>query len=187
MKAARSGAAARPEAIESCSPGNVDAFRHAIPCASDAGTFRSANLFVRFFAFVIDETFAVALAGMACAAVASVGMVLMLAGVEVFGGGLMHSVIFWVLGLAASLATYVAYFVLLETGSHQATLGKRVFGMRITSVDGGTITVLQSLGRLLVKNLLSDLILGFGFLMAVFTERKQALHDMAAGTVVVEE
>src|SRR3546814_11845536 len=35
--------------------------------------------------------------------------------------------------------------------------------------------------------MLSGLILGIGFLMAAFTERKQALHDMICDTVVVDQ
>jgi uncharacterized RDD family membrane protein YckC len=35
--------------------------------------------------------------------------------------------------------------------------------------------------------MLSGLILGIGFLMAAFTERKQGLHDMIAGTYVVKD
>jgi uncharacterized RDD family membrane protein YckC len=58
--------------------------------------------------------------------------------------------------------------------------------MKVTNLAGEQISIGQSLGRLVMKNLFSSLFLGIGFLMALFTARKQALHDLAAGTLVVQ-
>ena len=66
----------------------------------------------------------------------------------------------------------------------QATVGKMVLGMVVTDVNGGRISFGRATGRHFAK-WLSALILGIGFLMAAFTERKQALHDMIADTLVV--
>ena len=52
-------------------------------------------------------------------------------------------------------------------------------------MDGGRITFMRGLLRVLGMTL-SGLILGIGFLMAAFTERKRALHDIIAGTCVVK-
>jgi uncharacterized RDD family membrane protein YckC len=57
-------------------------------------------------------------------------------------------------------------------------------GIRVTDLDGGRISFGRATGRYFGK-ILSGLILGIGFLMAAFTERKQALHDLLAGTLVV--
>jgi uncharacterized RDD family membrane protein YckC len=76
------------------------------------------------------------------------------------------------------------YYALLESSSKQATVGKMALGIRVTDLDGGRISFGRATGRYFGK-ILSGLILGIGFLMAAFTERKQALHDLLAGTLVV--
>jgi uncharacterized RDD family membrane protein YckC len=76
------------------------------------------------------------------------------------------------------------YFALMESSSWQATLGKRLLGIRVTSLDGQRIGFGRATGRYFGK-ILSALILFVGFIMAGLTERKQALHDMLAGTLVV--
>jgi uncharacterized RDD family membrane protein YckC len=74
----------------------------------------------------------------------------------------------------------------METGPRQATWGKQVFGMKVVSADGKRITKMQSVGRFLIKHFMSGLFMMIGFIMAAFTDRKQALHDLAAGTIVIQ-
>ncbi len=76
------------------------------------------------------------------------------------------------------------YFTLLESSTVQATLGKAVIGIRVTDEQGRRISLLRANARYWAK-ILSVITLGFGYLMAGFTRRKQALHDMVAGTLVV--
>lgn len=76
------------------------------------------------------------------------------------------------------------YFALLESSSWQATLGKLALGIRVTDLHGQRISVPRALGRYPAK-ILSAIILGVGFLMAGWTQRKQALHDMIVGTLVL--
>lgn len=76
------------------------------------------------------------------------------------------------------------YFTLLESSASQATLGKAVIGIRVTDMQGRRISLLKANARYWAK-ILSAITLGFGYLMAGFTKRKQALHDMVAGTLVV--
>ncbi len=83
---------------------------------------------------------------------------------------------------------YVAaalYYSLQESSVHQATLGKRALGIKVTGLEGGRLTRSQALGRWFAAAL-SYMTLYIGFLMAAFTRRKQALHDIAAGTLVVD-
>ena len=77
------------------------------------------------------------------------------------------------------------YFAVLESGSWQATLGKKALGMVVTDVDGQRISFLRATGRYFGK-IVSSIILLIGFIMIAFTERKQGLHDMMAGTLVVK-
>jgi uncharacterized RDD family membrane protein YckC len=76
------------------------------------------------------------------------------------------------------------YFALFESRRWQATLGKKAMGLRVTGLDGSKIGFGRATGRYFGK-IISHLILYIGFMMAGFTERKQALHDMIAGTLVV--
>lgn len=77
------------------------------------------------------------------------------------------------------------YYSLQESSVHQATLGKRALGIKVTDLDGRRISWKHAIGRWFAAAL-SHLTMDIGFLMAAFTERKQALHDMVAGTLVVD-
>jgi uncharacterized RDD family membrane protein YckC len=76
------------------------------------------------------------------------------------------------------------YFALQESGSAQATLGKRMLGLRVTDMAGQRIGFGRASGRFFAK-IISAFTFYIGFIMAGFTDRKQALHDMIAGTLVV--
>ena len=76
------------------------------------------------------------------------------------------------------------YFALQESGAHQATIGKRMMGLRVFDMNGQRISFGRASGRYFAK-ILSALILLIGFVMIAFTARKQGLHDMIAGTVVL--
>ena len=83
---------------------------------------------------------------------------------------------------------YVAaalYYSLQESSVHQATLGKRALGIKVTDPEGRRLTRSQALGRWFAAAL-SYMTLYIGFLMAAFTRRKQALHDIVASTLVVD-
>lgn len=78
----------------------------------------------------------------------------------------------------------IAYFVGFESSSWQATPGKRAIGMIVVDKSGRRITPGRALGRYFAK-ILSGLVLLIGYIMIAFTERKEGLHDMIAGTLVV--
>jgi uncharacterized RDD family membrane protein YckC len=92
----------------------------------------------------------------------------------IFGGG---ALIF--LTIAASWL----YEAFMESSSYQATLGKMMFGMKVTDLYGNRISFARATGRHFAK-IISGMILCIGFIMIGFTERKQGLHDMMAGTLV---
>src|SRR6266478_4456222 len=75
------------------------------------------------------------------------------------------------------------YEAFMESSSYQATLGKMIFGMRVTDLNGNRISFERATGRHFAK-WLSTMILGIGYIMVGFTERKQGLHDLLAGTLV---
>jgi len=83
-----------------------------------------------------------------------------------------------------SLVVGWLYFALMESSAKQATVGKMALGIVVTDLDGRRIGFGRATGRYFAK-ILSALTLGIGFLMAGFTERKQALHDMVASCLVI--
>lgn len=90
--------------------------------------------------------------------------------------------VFWFLEMAAIWL----YFALFECSRLQATPGKLVVRLAVTDLYGRRIGFGRATGRFFAK-LLSGLILDIGYMMAGWTTRKQALHDMLAGTCVVRK
>jgi uncharacterized RDD family membrane protein YckC len=76
------------------------------------------------------------------------------------------------------------YSSLLESSSWQGTVGKKLIGLRVTDLDGNRISFGKATGRYFGK-ILSSMICLIGFIMAAFTEKRQALHDQLAGTLVL--
>ena len=76
------------------------------------------------------------------------------------------------------------YFAFCESSAWQATVGKLALGIRVTDMQGNRITFPRALGRYAAK-IISTLILLIGFLMVAWTQRKQGLHDLMAGTLVL--
>jgi uncharacterized RDD family membrane protein YckC/Tfp pilus assembly major pilin PilA len=78
------------------------------------------------------------------------------------------------------------YFALFESSAKQATPGKLALGLRVTDENGNRIGFLRALGRNLGRYV-SSLIFYIGYMMAGWTSRKQALHDLMASTLVVRK
>lgn len=78
------------------------------------------------------------------------------------------------------------YFALFHSSKWQATLGKKILGIKVADAYGERIRFGRATGRYFAKALLSGILL-IGYIIAAFTERKQALHDLIAGTIVVED
>lgn len=76
------------------------------------------------------------------------------------------------------------YFAICESSAWQATVGKLALRIRVTDMQGERISFLRAFGRYPAKYL-SALILGVGFLMVGWTQRKQGLHDLIANTLVL--
>lgn len=77
------------------------------------------------------------------------------------------------------------YYAFCESSSWQGTIGKKALGLRVTDMNGQRISFGKATGRHFGK-IISGVILGIGFIMIAFTEYKQGLHDMMAGTLVLQ-
>lgn len=84
------------------------------------------------------------------------------------------------------LVIQTLYYTLMESSNYQASIGKMVLGLKVTDINGNKLDFTKALVRNLSK-IISSMILLIGYLMAAFTEKKQALHDMIAGTLVVKK
>lgn len=77
------------------------------------------------------------------------------------------------------------YFALMESSSWQGTLGKRALSIGVSDLQGRRLSFGRASGRYFGK-LVSGMTFLAGYVMAGFTERKQALHDILAGCIVVK-
>ena len=80
----------------------------------------------------------------------------------------------------------MGYFIIMEGGNSQATFGKKILNIKVTGLKGEPINYKKAFIRNICK-IISELIIGIGFLMVLFTDKKQGLHDLIAETLVVEE
>ncbi|RPH43162.1 MAG: hypothetical protein EHM87_14555 [Burkholderiales bacterium] len=87
------------------------------------------------------------------------------------------------IAIAAMLLGGAIYFLCGELG-WAGTAGKRLLGMRVETLDGRAPGVHAVLMRHGLRTM-SWCLFGLGFLLAPFTERRQALHDMLTETRVV--
>ncbi len=78
------------------------------------------------------------------------------------------------------------YYALLECSEYQATFGKMAVGLVVTDEYGSRISFGRATGRTFAK-ILSVIPLFFGFVMAGISSRKQALHDILAGCLVLRK
>lgn len=99
-----------------------------------------------------------------------------------------------------------AYFVLMESSAKQASLGKMALGLKVTTMDGGRLSLGQAAVRawpfylgglagaadaLVGTGMILSLIVGVAALIALlviaFSSNKQGLHDKMAGALVVKK
>jgi uncharacterized RDD family membrane protein YckC len=87
-----------------------------------------------------------------------------------------------IVGSVAAGWLYNAYF---ESSDWQGTIGKKVMNVVVTDLQGNRISFARASGRFFAK-LISGLIpFAIGYILAGITEKKQALHDMIAGCLVL--
>ena len=78
------------------------------------------------------------------------------------------------------------YHVVFETSPLRATPGKALLKMSVVKSNGSKLTIKDSILRYIVS-FLSSALFGIGYIMAIFNDKKQTLHDYIIDTVVVQE
>jgi len=76
------------------------------------------------------------------------------------------------------------YAAILISSSARGTLGQQVMDLHVTDVAGNRVSFARATWRWAAQ-CLNLATLGFGVLMMMFSPRRQCLHDLASGTVVV--
>ncbi len=132
-------------------------------------TIAYGGFWIRVVAYLIDAI-------LLSIASAIVGLV---TGVSLYAGG------FDYLANGASLVVGWLYFALMESSARGATVGKMAVGLRVVTDQGQRLDFGHATGRYLAK-IISAIILGIGFIMVAFTDRKRGLHDIIASTLVVK-
>lgn len=90
------------------------------------------------------------------------------------------------IGYLIIFAANMMYPAWMHSSRYQATLGKMAVGIKVVRSNGERLTLGRAIGRFFAY-LLSSITLCIGFVMAAFTERKQALHDIICDTLVVDK
>ncbi|RYZ75998.1 MAG: hypothetical protein EOP06_31740 [Proteobacteria bacterium] len=112
-----------------------------------------------------------------------------------FFGYMIDGIISWLIGIvfsvvfrtpfAPALVFAIFYEPFFVCSALQATPGKAMMGLRVVGMNGERISFKVSVGRYLMK-IVSSIILCIGYLIQPFTEKRQALHDIVAGTLVID-
>ena len=146
----------------------------------DRTTVRYAGFWRRLAAFMID----IIVAGILAYAVAVVGALLIgLPSGERFDGVAVTIAAIWI--CTSFVIVPWLYWTLMERSSRQATLGKKVLGIIVIDIEGRRVAFVRGTVRYWAK-LISFLLLLIGFVLAGFTPRKQALHDIISSCLVVK-
>lgn len=93
---------------------------------------------------------------------------------------------FYLFSFLLGIAVNLCYFAIFESSSWQATPGKKALGIKVTDLNGQRISFARATGRWAGK-FLSAAILYIGYLMCIWTHKKQCLQDIMAGCLVVSK
>ena len=91
--------------------------------------------------------------------------------------------VFIIFGLINLIGSWL-YYAIMESSNAQGTVGKIIIGIKVTGLHGEKISFTKATGRYFGK-IISAIILFIGYIMAGFTEKKQALHDILSSCIVV--
>lgn len=161
-----------------------------LPAEPAPASLQPAGFWIRFAAAAIDAAVIAAVIGL-LVVIYGVVAALKLSGRVVPGElpGLVFAFALYaifpltIIGVPIAIIGGWLYEVLMLSSARGATLGKMAVGVRVVTADGGRLSFGRSAGRRFAKYL-SGLVL-VGYIMAAFTSRKRALHDMIAATLVV--
>lgn len=98
-----------------------------------------------------------------------------------FSIGSASTIIDWV-----NIVLFWGYNVAM-VGIFGATIGKMALGLKVVQADLEKPDWLTVIVREIVGKTISLILLGFGFLMVIWDDKRQGLHDKIAETIVIKE
>ncbi|MBP9987948.1 MAG: RDD family protein [Ruminococcus sp.] len=104
--------------------------------------------------------------------------------VSLIGSGLVVLTNSWYVGFS-TLFISAAYYILFEGSEWHATPGKRIMKLCVIDEYGKGIDYSKAAIRFFGR-ILSGLIFGIGYIIALFDDKSQSLHDKIAGTYVID-
>lgn len=78
------------------------------------------------------------------------------------------------------------YWSLMQSGRSQATVGQNALGIKVIGAQGEKVTFGMATGRFF-GNFLNVLSFFIGYLLFFMNDKRQCLHDMVSGCVVVKQ
>jgi len=161
---------------------------------SEQNQVQYAGFWLRFVAYIIDQL-VIGLAGFIIAVPILIGIVafgfklsFLKDSSDFFseGGLMMVGGIIGLVVLAAifSLLMKWLYYSLMESSKYCGTLGKMALGIKVVDMDGNRISFGRATGRYFSR-IITNMTFLIGYIIAGFTEKKQALHDMIASCLVI--
>lgn len=94
------------------------------------------------------------------------------------------AVLFLALGI---IAAAWLYYALMESSASQGTPGKMALGLIVTDMQCQRVSFGRASGRFFAKLITGLIPFAIGYIMAGFTAKKQALHDMIASCLVLRK
>jgi uncharacterized RDD family membrane protein YckC len=85
-----------------------------------------------------------------------------------------------------AVAVAIMYYPVFDSSPVQATPGRFIMGLRVTQENGERLNFARALIRHLMAYV-SGFLLCLGYLMQLFTDKRQTLHDIVAGAIVLRE
>jgi uncharacterized RDD family membrane protein YckC len=163
---------------------------------SEQSQVKYAGFWLRFAAYIIDQ-FVIGIAGLIIAVPIILGIIVF--GINLDGiknssdfftqngllmvGGIIGMI---VLAILISVVMKWLYYALMESSKFGGTLGKMAVSIKVVDMEGNRISFGRATGRYFSR-IITNLTLLIGYIIAGFTEKKQALHDIIASCLVIQK
>lgn len=187
------GESAAAGSFRSAPPMPSPAILHAAQVVVTATAPRYAGFWLRFVAYLIDAVIVdIVLFGIIILGILAFGGMALVRGMQTgmdSNDPATVAMFFVIIGsvLLATLAATWVYYACLESSRHQGTLGKMALGLTVTDMEARRVTFGRASGRFFAKIVTGLIPFAIGYIMAGFTQKKQALHDMIASCLVLKK
>lgn len=188
---AASGATGQPAAAPS-GPPVLPPVAVAVATAAPVPQLFYAGFWLRFVAYLIDSLIlSIGLGVLVIILIFATGFMAVLRNLpenptpdEFLASGILAGILLFIAGIFAGCWIYYAW---MESSSTQGTIGKMALGLIVTDMQYRRVSFGRASGRFWAKLITGLIPLAIGYIMAGFTAKKQALHDMIASCLVLRK